>query len=568
VAADRAVVVGSGAGGATAAMVLAERGWDVVILEKGPDYLGDLRDATPKTHFSNDELKSSLRGFEDPDTLSEPRTYRKHKSQHDPLAVGDVDDIPSTVGGGTVHWDAKVPRFWDIDFRKRSILGPQPNASVQDWPFTYHELEPFYEDVERLIGVAGDVHALPDTPTLAHAPRRKGYQYPMPPGPPQYGSLKLADGATSIGLHPYPTPMAINSEAYGGRPACNNCGFCSGYGCPIHARVGALAPLRRAVRAGAEVRAESFVYDITRSGRRATGVRYVGPTGRHRSMRADLVVLAGSAIETIRVAKLSGFPDPHDLIGHYLMLHWFTTGFASYLSERMHAYRGRSTTHNIDDFADPDYPGASDAAQAAGLPYIRGGVVEMGGSQEVIAEALTYKGLLEQAAPEKPFGTQFKQMMRASVLRDRLVGAQMIGEDLAYHQNFVDLDPKVRDANGFPVARITYAPRQHELTAQKFYIEELTKLMKAAGADVTAAIPNTSSGSFPVAQGDVPGNAHIMGGMRIGRSPKKFVCDPHGRVHSLDNVFVTDGSVFVTAGAMNPTLTIMATALRNARHFA
>ena len=124
------------------------------------------------------------------------------------------------------------------------------------------------------------------------------------------------------------------------------------------------------------------------------------------------------------------------------------------------------------------------------------------------------------------------------------------------------------DANGFPVARITYAPGNHELTAQRFYIQELTKLMKASGADVTAAVPNTSSDEFPVAQGDVPGGAHLMGGMAMGKDRKRFVCDGHGRVHELDNVFVCDGSVFVTSGAMNPTLTIMATALRNARHFA
>src|SRR5205823_14753891 len=206
--------------------------------------------------------------------------------------------------------------------------------------------------------------------------------------------------------------------------------------------------------------------------------------------------------------------------------------------------------------------------QPNGLPYLRGGVVEMGGTQDVIAEALTYKMLLEESQPQQPFGTKFKQMMRQSLLRDRLLGAAMIAEDLPYHRNFVDLDPKVRDANGFPVARITYAPGNHELTAQRFYIEEITKLMKAAGADAVAAIPNTSSGQFPVAQGDVPTGAHIMGGMAMGRNPKRFVCDEHGRVHAFDNLFVCDGAVFVTSGAMNPTLTIMATALRNARHFA
>src|SRR5207247_1255689 len=193
-------------------------------------------------------------------------------------------------------------------------------------------------------------------------------------------------------------------------PACNDCGFCSGYGCPIHARVGALAPLRRAVIAGAEVRSDSFVYRVRRSGRRATGVSFVGPNGRHRTERADLVVLAGSAIDTIRLALLSELPDPHRLIGHHLMFHWFTTGFGSFLSERVHAYRGRSTSHDMDDFADPDFPGAREAAQNAGLPYLRGGVVPMGGTQDVIAQALTYELLVAMTTPAKPPGPQFTQM--------------------------------------------------------------------------------------------------------------------------------------------------------------
>src|SRR5205807_7153140 len=97
----KAIVVGSGAGGSTAAMVLAHRGWHVVIFEKGPDYVGDLRDPTPHSLFSNDELKSQFRGFEDPDPIAEPRTYRHHRNQKRPDFVGDVNDIPSTVGGGT-----------------------------------------------------------------------------------------------------------------------------------------------------------------------------------------------------------------------------------------------------------------------------------------------------------------------------------------------------------------------------------------------------------------------------------------------------------------------------------
>jgi gluconate 2-dehydrogenase alpha chain len=559
-----AIVVGSGAGGSVSAMVLAEAGWDVTILEKGPNRFGDLRSPTPLTRYSNDELKGD-RGFEGPDPDAEPRTYRRHPEDSEPLAVGEVNSLPSTVGGGTVHWDAKTPRFWDIDFKKLSLMGPVAGADVRDWPFTYAQLSPFYDEIERLIGVAGDVDQLPATPTLTHAPRTR--KLPMPPGPPQHGSLLAAEGARLTGLTPYAVPMAINSRPYAGRPACNNCGFCSGYGCPIQARVGALAPLRRALLAGAHVVPESFAIRVEHSGRRATGVTFLDRSGRRRTLRADAVVLAGSAIETIRLALLSRLPDPSKQIGRHLMFHWFTQALGVFLTERIHAHRGRSTTHAVDDFADPDFPGAAQAAAASGLPYLRGGVLELGGSQGPLGEAFTYKDLLPVLSPGRPFGTRFKQLMRASLLRDRLLGIEMIGEDLAQPTNAVDLDPSVKDLHGVPVPRVTYAPHAHEIAAQRFYSPRITALLLAAGASAAAAVPATSSDEFPIGgSGDVPAGRHIMGGMRMGSDPRASVVDGHGRFHRLDNLFVTDGSVFATSGAHNPTLTIMATALRSARH--
>jgi gluconate 2-dehydrogenase alpha chain len=547
-------------------MVLAEAGFDVIILEKGRNYFRSLTSPTPRTLFSNDELKSNIRFFEDPDTDAEPRTYRRAASEATPRAVGNVNHLPSTVGGGTVHWDAKTPRFWDIDFKKRSMLGPVAKADVRDWPFSYSEIAPYYHEIERLIGVQGDIHQLPAL-TLQHAPRT--WQFEMPPGPPQYSSLVAAQGASLLGLHPYPTPMAINSQRHDGRPACNDCGFCSHYGCPIHARVGALAPLRRALLAGAHLRPNTFAYKIEHDGRRATGVSSIDAFGARHTESADVVVLAGSTIESIRLALLSEIPDPNHQIGRYLFFHWFTAGAAVFLRERMHAYRGRSTTHDVDDFADPDFPGAKVFAAANRLPYIRGGVLELGGTQDPISEALVYQStILPLVSPNKPFGRPFKELMRASLLRDRFFGLEMIGEDLAQATNMVDLDPKVRDARGFPVARITYSPHAHEIAAQRFYIPLITALLKAAGADAATAVPETSSPSFPVPLSEVPGGAHIMGGMRMGSDPKISVTNEHGRLHALDNVLVSDASVFVTSGAHNPTLTLMATALRNVRALA
>jgi choline dehydrogenase-like flavoprotein len=562
----RAVVVGSGPGGSTAAMVLAEAGWDVVVLEKGANRFGDLTSPTPDTAFANDELKS-LRWFEDQIPELEPRTFRATAAEATPRHVGAVNNLPTVVGGGTVHWDAKTPRFWDIDFQKRTLLGPVAGADITDWPFTYDELAPVYEEVERLIGVAGDADALNAGPTGRHAPRAN--PYPMPPGPGQYSSLRYAAAAELLGWHPTPTPMAINSEPYDGRPACNNCGFCSGFGCPIHARVGGLAPLRRALLTGrVEVRADTFVAKVDLDGRRATGVTTVDLDGHVEHVPADFVVLAASAIESSRLALLSDLPDPRGLVGRGLMFHWFTDCFGFFLTERVHAHRGRSTSHGLEDFCDPDFPGARAFAAANGLPYLRGGILELGGSQHPIAEARLYKSLLPALSPAKPFGAAFKQLMRASLFRDRLAGIQMVGEDLPQRTNTVDLDPSVRDVRGVPVPRVTYKPHRHEVTAQLFYIPLLTALIKAAGADIAGALPATSTDDLPSPVGDaVPDDKHIMGGLRMGTSARTSVTDADGLFRGLDNVGVADASVFPTSGAHNPTLTLMAVALRNARRW-
>ena len=277
---------------------------------------------------------------------------------------------------------------------------------------------------------------------------------------------------------------------------------------------------------------------------------------------ADMVVMAASAIETVRLALLSQFPDRSGKLGRRLMLHAFMDGTAIFLDERMHAYRGRSITQCAEDAADPDFPGARAFAKANGLPYIRGGLMELGGSQDPITEAQSYQTLLGFLRSAKPFGTDFKQLMRSSILRDRLAGCQIIGHDLPYLDHTVTLDPAVRDVFGLPVAQVTWSYGKYEQVAQQFWIPQLKKMMTKAGAGVALAVPATEN------SGGLPTGNHVMGGMMMGTDPATSVTDAYGRVHGLDNVYVADGSVFVTSGAHNPTNTIMAVALRNMRHLA
>ena len=560
---SKAIVIGSGAGGSIAARELAQAGWDVIVFEKGPNRFTNLAGTGPiGTDFSNDDLKTNVRYFAGPDPLVYPRTWRPVGT----AAVqytGAVDELPQLVGGGTVHWDAKVPRFWDIDFQQRTALGPVPGADVADWPFSYADLAPYYDEVERLIGAAGDAAAIPDI-VREHAPRSG--PFPMPPGPQQRSSVAVAAGATAHGLHPYPFPMAINSQPYNEQPACNECGFCSNYGCPIVARPAALIPLRQAMRTGrVSLVPSTMVTSVVLGGSRATGVRWVRMTSSGPVIgteNSDLVVMAASAIETVRLALLSAFPDPSGKLGRRLMLHSFLDGTAIFLGERMHAYRGRTVTQCAEDAVSPDFPGARAFARASGLPYIRGGIMELGGSQDPISEAQSYKTLLAFLRSARPFGTEFKQLMRSSILRDRLAGCQMIGHDLPYLDHTVTLDGAVHDVFGVPVARITWSAGQHEQVAQQFYMPVLKSMMTKAGAGAALAVPSADN------SGGLPTGNHIMGGMMMGADPRTSVTDPYGRVHGLDNVYVADGSVFVTSGAHNPTNTLMAVALRNMRHLA
>nr|MDP9334670.1 GMC family oxidoreductase N-terminal domain-containing protein [Actinomycetota bacterium] len=285
-----AVVVGTGPAGATAADVLTGAGWSVIVLEKGRNHLLSL-DAPfdGLGHVSNDEIKSLRRYFLGPDPFLEPRTYRRDEHDGDRLFAGEVNNLPSTVGGGGFHADGKLPRLRAVDFKPFTSLGPIEGADIVDWPVDYDEMEPYYAQAERLVGVAGDAGANP------FAEWRSG-PYPMPPGADMFGAALTTEAATRLGYHPYRAPTGVNSVPYDGRPACNNCGFCAYYGCPIEAKGDPIAPLRNALRSGrCEIRADSYVERVLLdpAGKQARGVRYLDLDGDAHEVSARIVVVAG-----------------------------------------------------------------------------------------------------------------------------------------------------------------------------------------------------------------------------------------------------------------------------------
>jgi gluconate 2-dehydrogenase alpha chain len=407
-----------------------------------------------------------------------------------------------------------------------------------------------------MLGVQGDADKHPDFLKKA-APRSA--PYPMKPGPQQLDSVVIAGGAKTLGFHPFPFAMAANSEPRDGRPACVNCGLCSGFGCPNQSRGGAAVTfLRKALQSGkARLVTEAFAFKVETNGRTATGVRYLDvstwPQRTEKVESADLVVLALSPVETARLALMSQIGNSSGLVGRNLMFHWFTYAFGV-SPNRLKGYMGRAATQTVEDFMIPDIV----AAKAFGLPYLRGGNLELGGTSWPIAEATTIGVFIR--------GRAHKEFMRLSPIRDRIMAITMGGEDWPTLDKRVDLDPTVKDIYGLPVARVTYNPTTFELASQAYIGPKMAAILKAAGAIVAGFIPRSPPAALP-GLSNVPSGAHIFGTMRMGDDPKTSVTDRTGRMHDFDNILVTDGSVFPTSSGHNPTLTIMAVAWHSMEHF-
>ena len=291
----------------------------------------------------------------------------------------------------------------------------------------------------------------------------------------------------------------------------------------------------------AELLAETYVSRIRIEGRRAKGVDYVGPDGVERSMDAKVVVVAGGAIETPRLLLMSGLEHP--ALGRHLMVHFQTIVVGHFEDLALHPYKGRSVTHVHDDAMVQDERSRA-AAAAADLPWIRGGLVEHAGG-----------GFLIGSARHMPWGQAHAQAMRASTFDEHMWAFIMQGEDLAYPTNTVDLSPSIRDARGFPVARITYRPGRHELAASGHHGKILLGVLQEMGADWTIHTSSPVVGEAGLGTSPIPESRHVIGTARMGDDPGTSVVDRWGRVHTLDNVVVADSSVFVTSTGRPPLAT-------------
>ena len=586
-------IIGSGAGGGTAAYVLTrdDARQKVLVLEAGPNPFRGLdrqpHQPLPFPLHGNDELKYAVRGYIQQDPFLEPRTFRIDDTSEAALA-GDVNSLPKAVGGAFQHADCKTPRFNAVDFRLKTamdaLIAANPGllvkgfndepANFADWPFTYDELEPFYAEAEMLYGVQGKAG---DNVFES----RRSRPYPMPPGVPMYFALRLADGARRVTLPgygpltPHTYPAAINSRFYGGRPPCVDCGLCSGFGCPNNSKGSpAVTALRRALLSGrCQLRFNATAVRLVNEGGHVSAVEYVDDTGRRQRATASAFMLAASAIESARLCLLSPTPSGAVLgntsgqLGQNLMFHLQTT-VSGFLPERVHGERGRAVTHGISDFRGvaPDGEEIRLFTAAGGKRVALGGICEFGASQGL---PITEDGDIYAFQLPGPLGARMglplKNALRDQALGQHLFGLTMQAEDAPQRTNRVDLDPRYRDVHGFPVSRITYKSHAYELATRKFYIPIMKQILQQAGAKGFSVSGETVYAFVRPREallGAAPTSRHIMGTLRMGAERASSVVNPAGLFHDVDNLYACDGSVFPTASGYNPTLTIIAVALK------
>ncbi|MEO7457173.1 MAG: GMC family oxidoreductase [Gemmatimonadaceae bacterium] len=527
------VVIGAGAAGGVVARELSRSGFSVVVLEQGP-YLRE-------SDFHHDELAVLQLAALTNDFKRSPNTFRLRPEET--AKPKNSVQYGRAVGGGTVHFTGNYWRFHEVDFVEHSRKGAVAGANRDDWPITYAELEPYYSRVEWEIGVSGEAGKNPFDP-----PRSR--PYPLPPLPVKSTGVLLERGARKLGLHAAPSPMAILSRPYRGRAACVHCGFCETFGCEMRAKSSTLVTMIPEAEATGrcEIRPLSYVTRIeSNAAGRVTGVAYLDAARRQVLQRAKAVVLSANGAESPRLLLNStaarfpnGLANSSGVVGTHLM---FNGGaFAGGLFEQpVNGYRGTVNSRIVQDFYELDAKHGIDG----------GGGIDF--RHDLTPIAFANFGLPMDAPT---WGMDYKHMLRDYYTRSVFMLAHTT--QLPVPSNAISLDPTYKDAWGQPVIRTTFSDHANDVKLNRFMLDRGMELLDAAGATKTWPFPLEPL--FPV--------VHLLGTCRMGNDPRKSVVDKYHRAHDVPNLFVVDGSSFVTSGRGQPTETIQALAFRASEHIA
>jgi len=520
------LIVGAGPSGAVYAKYLCSRGFHVVCLEQG-QWVG-----TAEYTGNRDEYEVSMYGL-----WHKNGNVRKLPSDY-PCETSGAEVFPvmfNAVGGGSIHYGAHWPRHLPSDFKVRTLDG-----AADDWPITYEDLVPYYElnDIDFAVsGMPGDP-AYPD-----------GAAPPNPALPINNYGRKLAEGMNKLGYSWWPAPNAITQQNFRGLVPCVRYGTCEA-GCPNGSKASVdITHWPAALRDGATLITGARVSRIGTAddGRLVTGADFLDSNGTSHHVRARTVVLAANGIGTPRLLLNSasrdhpnGLANSSGLVGRNLMMHPTAMAVGVY-DEDMESWRGPAgqNIHSYEFYETDRSRGFIRGAKWLSMPT---------GGPLACAEYIPHDGAAKRG---KELLSDVRRLLGRSLL---LV---ILSEDLPNPDNRVELDPVLTDNFGIPAPRITYRRDQNNVDMIRWHLNKAKEVLIASGATevyLHDAMP------------DQPG--HLLGTARMGSDPANSVVDSHGRCHDVPNLWIADGSVFVTSGGVNPTNTIAALALRGATELA
>ena len=498
-----AVVIGSGAGGAPLAYRLAAAGASVVMLEAG-------RWWTPTEDFATDEVEQDKLFWTD----------ERLSAGGDPIALG-ANNSGVGVGGSTLHWTGYCPRAQPDDLRLRREFGVGC-----DWPIAHAELVPYYEEVERFIGVSGP-SPYPWGPARPHG-------YPLPPLPLNTPAEIMAQGCAELGIATAPAPNAALSRTYwrdgvGLRPACSHRGFCQA-GCSTDAKATTENTwIAAALKLGLEVRDGAYVTGFERDGEgRLTGVAFHAADGERRQ-KARHVFLCAGGVESARMLLIHGLANSSGQVGRNFMAHPGVQVWGVFDRET------RPTRGIPGGVISEDTHRPRDADFAGGYLLQSLGVMPV-----------TYAGQLARGP-----GLWGPALVAHMARFEHVAGINILGDCLPDPDNRLTLSDET-DARGFPKPRIAFTNGDNERAMSAHGERVMREIFAAAGASDVWAFPR---------------NAHTLGACRMGADGADAVVDADGRSFDIANLYVCDNSVFPSALSVNPALTQMALSLRVADRF-
>ncbi|SDN59799.1 gluconate 2-dehydrogenase alpha chain [Psychrobacillus sp. OK028] len=547
------VTIGVGWSAGIIAAELTKKGKKVVGLERGKER------KTEDYYMAHDELRYAVRHEMMQDLSKETITFRNNdKMRSLPMRSYGSFLLGVGVGGSGAHWNGQNFRFLPYDFELRSKtiekygLDKIPaDMTIQDWGITYDEIEPYYDQYEKMAGISGE-----DNPLGG----KRSNPFPTP-AMKKTEAMRLFDDTTKrMGYHPYVQPSANLSENYTNpdgisRAACQYCGFCERFGCEYGAKAEpgvTVLPVAQAT-GNFEVRPHSEVRRILYTNGKATGVLYTDlTTGEEFEQPADVVVLSGYVFTNVRLLLLSGIGRPYDP----------TTGTG--VIGKNYAYqirKGRATgffdDHKFNNFAGAgglgmiidDFNG--DNFDHSDLDFIHGGMIILGQTgQRPIANNQVPSGT-------KSWGKEFKDASLKYTNASLTVSGE--GASMAYKQHFLDLDPVYKDAFGDPLVRITFDFEEQDRQLTKFMAEKCGEILKEMGAnhvDVSGDL-----GPYNVAEYQ---STHNTGGVIMGADPETSAVNNYSQMWDVENLFVVGASSFPQNAGYNPTGTVGALSYRAA----